>query len=59
MHWRYDEKDFMIHCQKGMGNTEKCAQLSDIDPMVVSKNLAIYSNSVRSYGRYTAKVGQH
>ena len=46
----------MVHCQKGAGNTEKCDQLSDVDPLVVSKNLAIYCNSVRSYGRYSAKI---
>lgn len=46
----------MVHCQKGVGNAEKCAQIADVDPLVVSKNLAIYCNSVRSYGRYTAKI---
>ena len=51
-----DESDFMVHCQKGVGNQEKCASLADIDPMVVSKNLAIYCNSVRSYGRFNAKI---
>ena len=34
----------------------KCDQLADVDPQVVAKNLAIYSNSVRSYGRYDAKI---
>ena len=33
---------------------DKCDQIADVDPHVVSKNLAIYANSVRSYGRYKA-----
>ena len=33
---------------------EKCDQIADVDPYVVSKNLAIYANSVRSYGRHKA-----
>jgi len=54
MHWRYDKEDFMVHCQKGAGNVEKCEQIADVDPYVVSKNLGIYANSVRSYGRHKA-----
>ena len=33
---------------------EKCEQIADVDPYVVSKNLGIYANSVRSYGRHKA-----
>jgi len=39
---------------QGAGNVEKCEQIADVDPYVVSKNLGIYANSVRSYGRHKA-----
>ena len=41
---------------KHLADLRKCDQLADVDPQVVAKNLAIYSNSVRSYGRYDAKI---
>ena len=39
LHWRYDQKDFMIHCNKGIGNLAMCSRIAGIDPVFTAQVL--------------------